>query len=855
VKKSTSIKISKVLLASSLLFGSTATPVFADSVSDYVDRVVAAYQGLGEDGQTALTAVRTNIQNLSATQWTEILTVGSTDVRVLINAKLTGAGDAAAEAIIEDLVDILYTTDTGLQDKVGTFKANYAGEFDKIFSEGVDPGNSIEIFFNYLNAFETELEIAVLGAILTDSTQNMNDIIAAAADVAAADTGLEGLLFNNLGIGIADLLQIKDNLNAQVDPTNEARNALIQGAAEYKGLSIVEYKNSLHQTLSDITDSAVLKIAYTLNGAEGHTANLVEWSTSNTSIASFSSNTLTVHASGSVTINAELLGQTILSETINVTKSSTGGGGGGGGGGSTTPTEGEDLGDTISDIATGDSTPEEKAAAISQAVANFKDAIFQATSENKDAVFKDVKQAAKVATSHSVLKDMDAATTKQVLDAMVTNLGSAAQENKQISRSLVKLAEDYVKKAATESVQAAIEGNQAKAAPTASQLNDAFANALKAKNEVLGQLEDAGLNTTSLKTVIKIELQAEGSPQVQSITFDLTDLSSAAGDAADNAAINIATKGASIVLSLQNMQSTQTTAKNSASAASEHNSFELVTTQVELTGDTQSLKPLSGVTPLEISATSKGQAVTSFNNEVTISLDAPNLPAGTDAEKVAAYQLVDGKWVPVGGVYDGGQVTFQTRTLGTFAVFISERSFNDLTSVSSWAEKEIEVLVAKGVANGRSESSFDPNGEVTRAEFAKLVVRSLGLYDPNVTAEFSDVHASDWFAADVASAVKYGIVTGVGNGKFAPHAKITREQMATMAARALAHVGASVTNVDAQLEGFADANAIESWARESVALSVNEDVIKGVTDSTFAPKQFATRAQAAVIIYRTMNAK
>ncbi|MGN0162031.1 MAG: S-layer homology domain-containing protein, partial [Candidatus Ornithomonoglobus sp.] len=175
-------------------------------------------------------------------------------------------------------------------------------------------------------------------------------------------------------------------------------------------------------------------------------------------------------------------------------------------------------------------------------------------------------------------------------------------------------------------------------------------------------------------------------------------------------------------------------------------------------------------------------------------------------------------------------------------------NFQDLSSVP-WAQTAINALASMGVINGRSNTEFDPNSTVTRAEFAKMVCAAFGVQPSTKTTQtFTDVLTSDWYFGYVEAAAEKGIVLGVTDTEFDPNALITREQMATMMYRAINVTGAVLKQGTSKT--FADAYEISDYAKAPVDALSSAGVINGVDDSTFAPKDNATRAQAACIIYQ-----
>ena len=196
-------------------------------------------------------------------------------------------------------------------------------------------------------------------------------------------------------------------------------------------------------------------------------------------------------------------------------------------------------------------------------------------------------------------------------------------------------------------------------------------------------------------------------------------------------------------------------------------------------------------------------------------------------------------------VYIGLQITFPTPG--------APKTFSDIDSVP-WAKPAIEAMATLGVINGVSDKEFAPKSNVTRAEFAKMIVKTLGLKGENLNNPFEDVEEGKWYYNDVLLAAKYGIVKGVSPVEFAPNQKITRQEMAVMVVRAMNLVQPVKANdVEGTLKKFTDRNQIADWARESMAIAVEKGLISGMTSTTMEPGANTTRAQSAVIIYRFYN--
>ncbi|WP_178075759.1 SwmB domain-containing protein [Paenibacillus oralis] len=180
--------------------------------------------------------------------------------------------------------------------------------------------------------------------------------------------------------------------------------------------------------------------------------------------------------------------------------------------------------------------------------------------------------------------------------------------------------------------------------------------------------------------------------------------------------------------------------------------------------------------------------------------------------------------------------------------------FSDTTK--HWAKNEINELAGKLIISPRSAASsqFEPDKNITRAEFAEFLAKGLGLTgDESSARRFPDV-MNGTTGAYIGAAAKAGIITGYADGTFKPNNNITREQMALMMVRAMEYAGYSTSTTGANaatLSKFKDASKIQS--KDTVAKAVKEGIIQGMTKNTFQPQGNATRAQAAVMLKRVLE--
>ena len=177
--------------------------------------------------------------------------------------------------------------------------------------------------------------------------------------------------------------------------------------------------------------------------------------------------------------------------------------------------------------------------------------------------------------------------------------------------------------------------------------------------------------------------------------------------------------------------------------------------------------------------------------------------------------------------------------------------FTDLADYP-WAAGMISKLAQAGVISGRTSTTFEPGASVTRAEFLSMLVRAFSLTSDNTEVPFGDV-GGEWYYDSIRIAYGLGIAAGYEDGSFRPDAQITREEMAALALRAASKAGISIPSGNAVT--FTDSWDIADFAKEAIDTMTAAGIINGMGDGTFAPKETANRAQAAVIIYKIWSLK
>lgn len=240
---------------------------------------------------------------------------------------------------------------------------------------------------------------------------------------------------------------------------------------------------------------------------------------------------------------------------------------------------------------------------------------------------------------------------------------------------------------------------------------------------------------------------------------------------------------------------------------------------------------------------------------ITLKYDVQKVGSG----EVAPYYLneLNSTWEIVANATvdkSKGTVTFETTHFSKYAIMGKPaqalKTFDDITN--HWAKADIEYIASQGIVSGKTNKLFDPDGKVTRAEFARMLVGALGLTPEKGNKTFSDVNENAWYYQWVETAAKAGIIVG-SNGKFRPGDLVTREEIAVMIVKALAVKNKTLTGSEADLVQFDDRGAISGWARSAMGQAVNYKVVSGRTKTKLAPVDNTTRAEAAVMVKKLLG--
>nr|WP_154984450.1 S-layer homology domain-containing protein [Paenibacillus xylanexedens] len=245
--------------------------------------------------------------------------------------------------------------------------------------------------------------------------------------------------------------------------------------------------------------------------------------------------------------------------------------------------------------------------------------------------------------------------------------------------------------------------------------------------------------------------------------------------------------------------------------------------------------------------------VSKFNAYVKRNIVIPN---GVDPGKITTGIVVetDGtiRHVPTKIVVIDGKYYAQINSLtnSTYSLVYHPLEFEDVAK--HWAKQAVSDMGSRMIIDGTGNGMFSPDRDITRAEFAAIIVRALGLKTENGATSFSDVQSTDWYSSAVNTAYAYHLIGGFEDGTFRPMDTITREQAMVILSKAMAITSLkgnlAVQSTDVILRPYGDTATVSAWALSSVADTVEAGIVSGRGGNELAPKDYITRAEVAKII-------
>ncbi|WP_090116770.1 S-layer homology domain-containing protein [Cohnella sp. OV330] len=237
------------------------------------------------------------------------------------------------------------------------------------------------------------------------------------------------------------------------------------------------------------------------------------------------------------------------------------------------------------------------------------------------------------------------------------------------------------------------------------------------------------------------------------------------------------------------------------------------------------------------------------------------IPDGVDPNKITTGIVVepDGsvRHVPTQVVVIGNQYFAKVNSLtnSTYSLVYHPVTFVDVDR--HWAKTAVNDMGSRMVINGIGNDVFNPDQAITRAEFAAIMVRGLGLKSTSGDTSFSDVKTTDWFSGAIQTLYQHKLIDGFEDGTFRPTDTITREQAMKIIAQAMVLTDLKSKLIAkesaTELKPFTDGNTVAEWAKTNVADVIQAGIVTGRSRTTLAPKANISRAEVAVIIQKLLQ--
>ena len=227
---------------------------------------------------------------------------------------------------------------------------------------------------------------------------------------------------------------------------------------------------------------------------------------------------------------------------------------------------------------------------------------------------------------------------------------------------------------------------------------------------------------------------------------------------------------------------------------------------------------------------------TYFNTIVTNSLNNQNTSTGNSSSS------------PSGGGGGGSNFSQSNSDYGLIKADVPLNPAPAFTDISEypWAVSAIEALFDKKVINGIGDNKFGPEGNVKREEFVKMCALAFELPLEEQECDFADVNEADWFYNYITACKNSGIISGISENQFGVGSYITRQDIAVILYRCASYAG---IEFNMEKTDFSDFDIISDYAAEAVSYLSGAGIINGMDDNSFTPHDYATRAQAAKLIY------
>lgn len=222
------------------------------------------------------------------------------------------------------------------------------------------------------------------------------------------------------------------------------------------------------------------------------------------------------------------------------------------------------------------------------------------------------------------------------------------------------------------------------------------------------------------------------------------------------------------------------------------------------------------------------------------------------------YNENNEKWVYQGGFIEDEYISAWVSNFGSFRV-LEDRNYIEFTDIeNSWAREYIQFLNSMGIINGLPDKSFNPNGNITRAEIAKVLSLAMDLHNSeradskiNSISFIDSSSIPSWAYDSVENLYTRGVIGGYKDNSFRPNNNVTRAELTSMISRCLMNFIS--VDQDFDYTAFSDDEHLPHWAKNDIYLIRSLGIISGYVDGSFRPNDNITRSEACKIIFETLK--
>lgn len=228
-----------------------------------------------------------------------------------------------------------------------------------------------------------------------------------------------------------------------------------------------------------------------------------------------------------------------------------------------------------------------------------------------------------------------------------------------------------------------------------------------------------------------------------------------------------------------------------------------------------------------------------------------------NASRITTAVIVEEDWslrhVPTRiEVINGKHVVHVNSLTNSVYMFISNYvTFDDI--VGRWSQKSIDDLASRKILSGVGEDKFEPERNISRAEFVTAIVKAVGFKVEADDMPFIDISSEMWYSDFVSVAYSNGLISGYGDNTFRPNDVITREEAMVIVSKALKYTNLDTEANQSVLRSYSDYEAIHTWARDSIATLLELNIVSGRGNNSLAIRENISREEAVALIRKILQ--